>query len=167
MDADFFRGQAIDFAPISSRDFSSDKKFQDASANAPQLIHESLYAEASFTILEQCSTACLMQQKSTQLYFLWDTQTQQVLLTVVDWAEAYRGWLHVLNSQRDAASLSNQSLHDLVCQYQDYACFGQLIYRQDRHFRGLLTYLVQLSDTLAMCWAPSSSSSTLRGSADD
>ena len=163
MDADFFQSRAIDFSLISGKDFSADRRFQDAPTSVPQLTSELLFDEASFTILEQCSTVCLMQQKSTQLYFLWDAQAQQVLLKATDWAEAYRGWLYVLNSQRDTASLSEQALHDLVCQSQDHPCFGQLVYRQDRHFRGILTYLVQLSETLAMCWTPSSTQVLCQG----
>jgi hypothetical protein len=112
-------------------------------------------------VLEQCPGFCLIQEKSTQLYYLCDSD-QRPLLQTAQWAEAYRSWLNYrhrfpevpVSAAPVSETLSREALHDWVSQHQDNPSFGQLLYSCDRQFQGTLTYLVRLSETAAICWAP-------------
>jgi hypothetical protein len=114
-------------------------------------------------ILEQCASFYLLQETATKLYCLYEVQTQLPLLKTDQWAEAYRSWLNLrhqcaapiaASNPTAPADLSAEALHDWVSQHQDSAYFGQLLYSRDRQFQGTLQYLVRLSETHGLRWAP-------------
>jgi hypothetical protein len=117
-------------------------------------------------ILQQCASFYLLQETDTKLYCLYEVQTQLPLLKTYQWTEIYRSWLKlrhectVLIEEPNSTSpddFSVEALHDWVSQYQDNAYFGQLLYSRDRQFQGTLQYLVRLSETHALRWAPTTS----------
>ncbi len=117
----------------------------------------------SGSILEQSEELVLLQDSEWHTYHLFDSKTGVELLTTSNWAEAYHFWLRLRTAAKrkvepfgfPAQLIAAHELLDWLYDSQQSPGFGQLLYRRDRQFRGLLQYSVQLSETMAICWSPS------------
>lgn len=110
-------------------------------------------------VLEQRDTFCLCQDRLTQFYYVYETQSAKVLLKTEQWSDAYRGWLYLLQNEcspypSQGELLAASTLHRWIDQRQEDAELGQLLYSRDRRFPSVLQYSVQISTNLALCWAP-------------
>jgi hypothetical protein len=120
-------------------------------------------------VLEQRDTFSLCQDRLTQFYYVYESQSVKVVLKTQQWSEAYRTWLNLLQGHECSSHplqgqlLSTNDLHRWIEQCQQDAALGQLLYSRDRRFPSILQYSVQISTDLALCWAPTTPHSVALG----
>lgn len=169
MDAQFFGAETINTLVHSLTRSASEQQLSD---DSPKPSMSQSYSEQQsnlqgVVILEQSARFSLVRETATGLYYLCDAKTLRPFLKADHWAEAYRGWLNCRHQFPEASPISTallpEALHDWVSQHQNDAYFGQLLYSCDRQFHGTLKYLVRLSETVAMCWTPTTGHSVSLG----
>jgi hypothetical protein len=120
-------------------------------------------------VLERRNTFGLCQDRLTQFYYVYESQSVKVFLKTQQWSDAYRTWLNLLQGHECSPHISQwqplsaNDLHRWIEQGQEDAALGQLLYSRDRRFPSILQYSVQISTDLALCWVPTTPHSIALG----
>jgi hypothetical protein len=131
----------------------------------------------NYVVLEKYQAFYLLQDPQTALFYVGSVLEESPILESSSWTAVYRTWLNLRKNQKQhddrqssvnpiyakeiSAPQLTEDLHDWVNRHQDNPYFGKLIYRRDRRAEDLLQYAVQLSETMAIRWAPSDSEGRL------
>lgn len=109
-------------------------------------------------VLEQFQDFYLLKNSQSALFSIWSIAAEASIFKSTHWSAAYRAWLNLRQTQNLGYSHSAQAvqshdaLHDWVHHHHNDPWFGQLLYRRDLTFGGVLQYAVQISEAIALRW---------------